>query len=113
VLLYNFKEALGSSTVQDESPLGRIGTLGSGFPGATAPKLISELPKEAPLNLTILPAVEVQFQSSLNIKYQVQTSPDMEVWSDLPEVLFGDGETISKLIPARGQRLFYRLRAVP
>lgn len=39
LLLYNFNELAGSPTVQDESPLGRTGTLGVGFGTATSPTL--------------------------------------------------------------------------
>lgn len=38
-LLLNFNEPSGSSTVQDESPLARVGVLGAGFPTATYPEL--------------------------------------------------------------------------
>jgi hypothetical protein len=38
LLLYNFDEAPGSTTVADSGPLGRTGTLGQGFGGATAPE---------------------------------------------------------------------------
>jgi uncharacterized repeat protein (TIGR01451 family) len=41
VLLYNFNEEPGSTTVTDESPLGRHGTLGAGFTGATSPTFSS------------------------------------------------------------------------
>ncbi len=41
-LLYNFNDAVGSMTVLDESPLGRSGTLGVGFAGATSPTLVPE-----------------------------------------------------------------------
>lgn len=39
LLLFNFNEPMGSATVEDESPLGRTGTLGVGFAGATEPEL--------------------------------------------------------------------------
>ncbi len=39
LLLFNFDEPADSPTVQDESPLGRTGTLATGFGGATAPLL--------------------------------------------------------------------------
>jgi hypothetical protein len=39
LLLFNFNEPAGSTTVQDSGPLGRVGTLGVGFPGATPPQL--------------------------------------------------------------------------
>jgi len=41
LLLHNFNEAPGSTTVADESPLGRTGTLGVGFGGATSPVLVT------------------------------------------------------------------------
>ena len=41
LLLYNFSEAPGSTTVADESPLGRTGTLGVGFGGATSPSFVT------------------------------------------------------------------------
>lgn len=37
LLLYNFDEPAGSTTVVDSGPLGRDGTLGQGFPSATSP----------------------------------------------------------------------------
>jgi len=39
ILLYNFEEPPGSSSVADSSPLARTGTLGLGCVGATAPAL--------------------------------------------------------------------------
>jgi len=42
LLLYNFNDASGSTTVIDESPLGRTGTSGVGFAGATSPTLVPE-----------------------------------------------------------------------
>ena len=39
LLLLNFDEPAGSETVQDGGPLGRTGTLGVGFDGATPPEL--------------------------------------------------------------------------
>ncbi|NQU20164.1 MAG: PEP-CTERM sorting domain-containing protein [Candidatus Nealsonbacteria bacterium] len=41
-LLYNFNDPPGSTTVLDESPFGRTGTLGVGFGGATSPTLVPE-----------------------------------------------------------------------
>lgn len=41
LLLYNFNEAPGSTTVKDESPLGRTGTLGVGFGTATSPRFVT------------------------------------------------------------------------
>jgi hypothetical protein len=38
LLLYDFDEPPGSTTVADSGPLGRTGTLGQGFPGATSPE---------------------------------------------------------------------------
>src|SRR4029079_8157499 len=107
-------DAADSATVQDESPLGRTGTLGKGVLGGTSPKIISKLPVEAPLGLEIFPAVELQFSSSLNVQYQLQSSSDMAVWTDLPEFIAGDGEVIHKLISTQGSpRLFYRVVARP
>jgi hypothetical protein len=112
ILLYNFNDPPGSTTVQDDSPLHRTGTLGTGFIGATAPRLISILPVEVPLDLEIFSAVELQFKSSANVQYQLQSSPDMAVWSDMPEIIEGDGTVITKLISTRGNgRLFYRVVA--
>lgn len=114
LLLYNFNDAPGSATVADESALDRTGVLGTGFPGATAPKLIAELPEAAPLALEIFTAVELQFLSSLNVQYQLQSSPDMAVWTDLPEFIKGDGGIMTKLLPTRGNsKLFYRVVSRP
>jgi len=41
-LLYNFNDSHSSPTVADSSPLGRTGTLGIGFIGATSPTLVPE-----------------------------------------------------------------------
>ena len=41
-LLYNFNEPAGSTTVYDESPLGRTGSLGVGFAGATSPVFVPD-----------------------------------------------------------------------
>lgn len=43
VLLYNFNDATTNLTVFDESSSHRAGTLGAGFSGATAPKLVESL----------------------------------------------------------------------
>jgi hypothetical protein len=114
LLLYNFNDAPDSTTVRDEGPLSRVGTLGKGYTGATAPRLISKLPAEVPMGLRVFPAVELEFSSSLNVQYQLQSSPDMAVWSDLPEFMAGDGSVIRKLISTQGSpRLFYRVVARP
>jgi hypothetical protein len=42
LLLYNFNEAPGSTTIADGSGLGHTGTLGQGFGNATAPTLVPE-----------------------------------------------------------------------
>jgi hypothetical protein len=114
ILLYNFNDATNSMTVKDESFLARTGTLGTGFTGATAPRLVSKLPAEAPLGLQIFHAVELKFSSSLNVQYQLQSSPDMEVWTDMPETIAGDGSVMQKLISIQGSpKLFYRVVARP
>jgi hypothetical protein len=114
VLLYNFNDDPASSTVKDDSPLDRVGTLGKGFAGATAPRIIRALPVQAPLGLKIYTAVELEFSSSPNVKYQVQSSPDMAVWSDMPETFLGDGNVVNKLMSTQGNgRLFYRVVARP
>jgi hypothetical protein len=114
VLLYNFNDPPGSQTVKDDSPLARTGTLGAGFAGATAPKIVTELPIVIPLGLQIFTAVELRFSTSLNGKYQLQSSPDMAVWTDLPEFITGDGNVVSKLISTRDSgRLFYRIVSRP
>ena len=46
LLLLNFNEPAGSTMVQDSGPLGRVGTLGVGFPGATPPQLGPVVPNE-------------------------------------------------------------------
>ena len=114
VLLYNFNDPTNATTVVDESPLGRTGTLGQGFPGATSPKIISKFPTAVSLGLQIYTAVELRFNSSMDSKYQLQSSPDMVVWSDLPDIIAGDGTTITKFISTVGtQRLFYRVVSRP
>jgi len=44
LLLYNFTESLGSSTVFDLSGNGHTGTLGAGFSGATSPTFSAPVP---------------------------------------------------------------------
>jgi hypothetical protein len=48
LLLLNFNEPAGSTTVQDSGPLGRVGTLATGFPGATPPVLGPVVAAEPP-----------------------------------------------------------------
>lgn len=43
LLLYNFNDPVDTTTIADDSPLGRTGVLGSGFTGATAPTLVKSL----------------------------------------------------------------------
>jgi hypothetical protein len=114
VLLYNFQDPSDSPTVADQSPLGRTGMLGAGFEWATAPRLIATLPSDTPLDLEVYHAVELRFATSRNVRYQVQSSPDLAVWRDLPEFIDGDGTVMSKFIPTQGTtRLFYRVVARP
>lgn len=47
MLLYNFNEAPGSTTVTDLSGNGLTGTLGTGFSGATAPQFLTTIPEPA------------------------------------------------------------------
>ncbi|MDQ4127661.1 MAG: Ig-like domain-containing protein, partial [Actinomycetota bacterium] len=44
LLLYNFNDPAGSTTVTDSSGNGRMGTLGAGFGGATSPELGATVP---------------------------------------------------------------------
>ena len=48
LLLYNFNEAPGSTTVADLSGNGRTGTLGAGFSGASSPVFTGSLPSGQP-----------------------------------------------------------------
>ncbi|MEI8109169.1 MAG: LamG-like jellyroll fold domain-containing protein [Verrucomicrobiota bacterium] len=57
VLLYNFNESPGSTTVADLSGNGLTGTLGSGFAGATSPQLVSSVPEPASAGLLGLGAI--------------------------------------------------------
>lgn len=114
VLLYNFNDPEGSTIVRDQSPLNRAGKLGVGFEGATAPQIIAKLPTEVSLGLKILPAVELEFSTSVGGKYYYQSSPDMAVWTDLPEVVIGDGSVLTKLFSTRSSdKLFYRVVSRP
>jgi hypothetical protein len=48
------------------------------------------------------------------VQYQIQSSPDMAVWTDLPEIVKGDENVLSKLLSTQGGgRLFYRVVARP
>jgi len=49
LLLYNFNEAPGSTTVADGSSNGWTGTLGDGFDGATSPQLMAAVPEPSTL----------------------------------------------------------------
>jgi hypothetical protein len=109
LLLFNFNDPLDKPTIQDESSLARTGTLGGALAPATAPKIVGKLPTEVPLGLRIFPAVEIQFPTTLGATYQLQSSPDMAVWTDMPEFITGDGQVLRKLISTQGNgRLFYR-----
>ncbi len=114
LLLYNFEDPVGSTTVQDQSSLGRTGTLGTGFPGATAPQIIATLPAVVPLDLHIFTAIELQFSTTAGGQYQLQSSPDMAVWTPTPTTYTGDGTVMSKLISIHGSpHLFYRVVPMP
>ena len=52
LLLYNFNDSPTASTVNDGGPLHRTGTLGVGFTGATAPKIIESLNELSPTSGT-------------------------------------------------------------
>jgi hypothetical protein len=113
VLLYNFNDPTNSTTVLDESPLGRTGTLGAGFSGATAPRIVSKIRDQVPLNFKIYTAVEIQLATDPNVLYQIQNSPDMAVWTDLAPIM-GDGTVVSKLFSTQGiGRQFYRVIVSP
>jgi hypothetical protein len=114
VLLYNFNDPPDSTAVKDESPLGRTGTLGTGFSGATSPKLVAKLPDAVPLGLQIFTAVELQFSTSIGGQYQIESSPDMAVWTPLPGMISGLGGITNKLLSTRETgKLFYRVVARP
>lgn len=114
VLLYNFNDPTDSTTVADGSPLSLTGTLGVGFAGATSPRIISALPTQVSLNLKIFTAIELEFSSSVNGKYYLQSSPDLAVWSDLPGVIIGDGNVMTNLSSIRGNpKLLYRIVSRP
>jgi hypothetical protein len=113
LLLYNFNDSTNSTTVRDEGPLHRTGTLGTGFPGATAPLIVSKLRDETPLDLKVFTAVEVQFSTQTNVLYQIQSSPDMEVWTDLAPVS-GNGSISDNLFSTQNSgKLFYRVVVSP
>jgi hypothetical protein len=52
LLLYNFDEAPGSTTISDLSGNGHDGTLGTGFDGATSPTFTSTVPEPSTLFLS-------------------------------------------------------------
>src|SRR4029077_14258196 len=45
LLLYNFDEAVGATTIADASGHGRTGTFGTTFAGATSPEIVSTVPE--------------------------------------------------------------------
>ncbi len=71
LLLYNFNEAPGSVTTTDGSSLGRTGSLGVGFAGATAPQFVAD-PLAAPAVASIVRSNPAgQFTSAASVTFQV------------------------------------------
>ncbi len=113
VLLYNFSEAPGSLIVKDSSPLGRDGLLGTGFAGATSPKLVSVIPNLAPIGLEIrntAGALVLEFNALFGMKYQIQASVDLAAWADYGTVMIGAGTTLQKRLSLEPDvRKFFRV----
>jgi hypothetical protein len=63
--------------------------------------------------LAIYPAVEVELPGLLGVLYQLQESSDLISWTDMGNVIQGDGDPIRVLTPARGAgKTFYRYQTV-
>ena len=63
--------------------------------------------------LNIFHAVEVEIASRNGIIYQIQTSTNLQTWTNLDAPFTGDGQLFRKLYPAReNPKLFYRVEVV-
>ena len=69
-----------------------------------APAIIPERPA-----VTLGEAVEVRWPSRLGYFYQIQSSEDLETWTNVGEPVLGDGTELSRFFARQaGKRLFYR-----
>ena len=67
-----------------------------------------------PLKLNIYTAVELEFLGELGKLYQIQASPDSQMWTNLNEQIQGDGGLVDRLFSTRGaSKIFYRAQEVP
>ena len=63
--------------------------------------------------LNIFHAVEVEIASRSGVTYQIQTSTNLQTWTNLDAPFTGDGQLFRKLYPAReNPKLFYRVEVV-
>ena len=110
LLLYNFNQAPGTTSITDESGNGAVGTLGVGFPGATSPTFDAGS-SEAPV-VVIEPAVALSWQSVTGVIYQPQVSPSLAPaeWTNFGAPLVGTG-AVMQIFNVNGgaPRKFYRL----
>jgi hypothetical protein len=69
-----------------------------------APAVIPERPA-----VTSGEAVEVRWPSRLGYFYQIQSSEDLETWTDVGEPVLGDGTVLSSFFPGQpGKNTYYR-----
>ncbi len=93
VLLFNFDDPGGSSTVQDASGNHLVGRFGVGFDGATSPSLVRPALPATPVETAIERAVAVTFLTESNKWYQIQVSSMIETnsWLDFGAPILGNG----------------------
>ena len=68
-----------------------------------APAVIPERPA-----VSLREAVEVRWPSGVGYFYQIQSSEDMETWTDVGEPVLGDGTELSRFFARQTGRSFYR-----
>lgn len=71
---------------------------------------ITETPSTTPHQptLAILTAIELKWQSRLGDYYQIQSSEDMQTWTNVGEPVLGDGTELSRFFSRQSGSTFYR-----
>ena len=62
--------------------------------------------------LVVFPAVDVEFYTLNGVKYQLEVSTDMTVWTAQGGVVVGNGASQNNLVRARNTTQFWRLKVV-
>jgi hypothetical protein len=112
VMLFNFNEPAGSTTVADESSNHFTGILGAGFSGATAPGL-GTLSAVAP-TIGIKHAVNIvgiTWTSTPSAIYLVQASDavNSSVWNTISPPIYGTGGVTNFYTPATPLQQYFRV----